>query len=42
MTPDERSVDREDFEARKDDIAAGASPAGSEAAEAASDDLDSP
>jgi hypothetical protein len=42
MTPRERAVDREDFEARKDDTAAGSSWAGSEATRAAADDLDSP
>ena len=41
MTPAERAVDREDFEGRKDDIAAGSTRAGSEAAEVASDELDS-
>jgi len=40
MTPHERAVDGEDFEARKDDTAAGSSWAGSAAAEAASDDID--
>jgi hypothetical protein len=38
MTPFERDVDREDFEARKDDTAAGASWAGSEAADAVDPD----
>ncbi len=42
MTPVDRAVDREDFEGRKDDIVAGSSRAGSDAAEAASDELDSP
>lgn len=41
MTPAERASDREDFEARKDDVAARSGWAGSEAASAASDDLDS-
>ena len=41
MTPHERAVDSEDFEARKDDTAAKSSWAGSEAAAAASDDLES-
>jgi hypothetical protein len=43
MTPYERAVDTEDFEARKDDTAATSGWAGSEAAAAASDDdRDSP
>jgi hypothetical protein len=42
MTPHERAVDSEDFEARKADTAANSSWAGSEAAAAASDDLESP
>jgi hypothetical protein len=41
MTPHERDAGREDFEARKDDIAATRGPAGSAAEDAASDDLDS-
>jgi len=41
MTPYERDVDREDFEARKDDIAATRGPAGSAAADVAAEDLDS-
>ncbi len=41
MTPAERAFDREDFQGRKDDIAARSGWAGSEAASAASDDLDS-
>ncbi len=41
MTPYQRDVDREDFEARKDDVRIGGSFAGSEAEAAASDDLDS-
>jgi hypothetical protein len=41
MTAEERAVDREDFEGRKDDTAAGSSWAGSEAASAADvDDRD--
>jgi transposase len=40
MTPYERDVDQEDFEARKDDIAAGSSWAGREAEGAASGELD--
>jgi hypothetical protein len=39
MTPAERAFDQEDFEARKDDTAAGSSWAGREAEGAASDDL---
>ena len=43
MTPYERAVDGEDFEARKDDIAATSGWAGSEAAAVASEeDSDSP
>jgi hypothetical protein len=38
MTPHERAVDSEDFEARKDDIAATSGWAGSEAAAAASEE----
>lgn len=41
MTELEREVDREDFEARKDDVAARSSWAGLDASEAASDDLKS-
>jgi hypothetical protein len=41
MTPQERTVDQEDFEARKDDTAADSSWAGREAEGAAADDLDS-
>jgi hypothetical protein len=41
MTPFERDVDREDFEGRKDDIAATRGAAGSAAADVASEDLDS-
>jgi hypothetical protein len=41
MTPFEREQDREDFEARKDDVAATRGPAGSAAADTASEDLDS-
>jgi hypothetical protein len=40
MTPYERDVDREDFEARKDDISAGRSFAGEAARDVAADDLD--
>ena len=39
LTPHQRDVDLEDFEARKDDIAAARGPAGSAAADAASEDL---
>ena len=39
MTPAERAFDKEDFEARKDDVAAGSTWAGREAEGAASDDL---
>jgi hypothetical protein len=38
MSPAERAVDSEDFEARKDDVAAESSWAGSEAIGAAGDD----
>jgi hypothetical protein len=41
MTTEERAFDQEDFEARKDDTAAGSSWAGREAEGAAADDLDS-
>jgi hypothetical protein len=41
MKPQERLVDAEDFEARKDDTAAGSSWAGSEAEATAADDLES-
>jgi hypothetical protein len=41
MTPQERAFDQEDFEARKDDIAAGESWAGREAGGASSGELDS-
>lgn len=40
MSPVERAVDSEDFEARKDDIAAESTWAGSEAMDAAGDDVD--
>ena len=40
MTPVERDVDREDFEARKDDVASMSQWPGQQAAEAARDDLD--
>lgn len=40
MSAQERAVDQEDFEARKDDLAAGSTWAGREAEGAASDDLD--
>ena len=40
MTPVERDEDREDFEARKDDIAATRGYAGSEAEQAAEAELD--
>jgi hypothetical protein len=40
MTAYERDVDQEDFEARKDDLAAGSSWAGREAEGAASGELD--
>jgi hypothetical protein len=39
MSPQERAFDQEDFEGRKDDIAAGSSWAGREAEGAAADDL---
>jgi hypothetical protein len=39
MTAKERAFDQEDFEARKDDVAAGSTWAGREAEGAASDDL---
>lgn len=41
MTPEERAFDKEDFEGRKDDIAAGSTWAGREAEGAASGELDS-
>jgi len=42
MTAADRAVDQEDYEARKDDIAAASTNfPGSEAAEAAADDLES-
>jgi hypothetical protein len=40
MKSEERAVDQEDFEARKDDTAAASSWAGREAEGAAADDLD--
>jgi hypothetical protein len=40
MTPAERAFDKEDFEGRKDDIAAGSTWAGREAEGAASGELD--
>ena len=40
MTPFERDVDHEDFEARKDDLLAGRGPAGEAARDVAADDLD--
>jgi hypothetical protein len=40
MTPEERAVDQEDFEARKDDTAAASSWAGREAEGAAAEDID--
>jgi hypothetical protein len=40
MTPFERDVDREDFEGRKDDVAAGRGLAGESALDVAGDDLD--
>jgi hypothetical protein len=40
MTPYERDVDREDFEGRKDDIAAGRNLAGEAARDVAADDLE--
>ena len=42
MTATERAFDREDFEGRKDDTAAGSSWAGREAEGASSGELDSP
>jgi hypothetical protein len=39
MTAKERAFDKEDFEARKDDIASGSTWAGREAEGAAADDL---
>jgi hypothetical protein len=39
LTPSERAVDGEDFEARKDDHLAGRDPAGADALDVASDDL---
>ena len=41
MTPYEREVDREDFEARKDDLLITRNPAGAGAEETAAEDLDS-
>ena len=41
MTPEERAIDQEDFEARKDDVAAGSSWAGREAEGAERGELDS-
>jgi hypothetical protein len=41
MTELDRDVDREDFEARKDDVAARSSWAGLDASETAADDLKS-
>ena len=41
MTPEERAFNKEDFEARKDDLAAGSTWAGREAEGAASGELDS-
>ena len=40
MTPAERAFDKEDFEGRKDDLAAGSTWAGREAEGAASGELD--
>jgi hypothetical protein len=40
MSPTERAFDSEDFEGRKDDVAAESSWAGSEAIDAAGDDVD--
>jgi hypothetical protein len=40
MSPHERAIDQEDFQARKDDTAAGSSWAGREAEGAASGELD--
>lgn len=42
MPSNERAATGEDFEARKDDVAAGSSFTGSEAEAAAADDLDQP
>ncbi len=42
MTPAERAVDSEDFEGKKEDLAVFNSRTGSEAADAAADDLDPP
>ena len=42
MTPAERTVNGEDFEARKDDVAASSGYAGSDAEAAASDEPDQP
>jgi uncharacterized alpha-E superfamily protein len=42
LTPVERSVADEDFEARKDDLQAFSSPPGAAAADTAGDDLDTP
>ena len=39
MSPAERAFDKEDFEGRKEDLAAGSTWAGREAEGAASDDL---
>jgi hypothetical protein len=40
MTPEERAADSEDFEAKKDDLAAQSHPPGMEADDASSGDLD--
>ena len=40
MTASERDVDREDFEARKDDVAAGSGLVGFDASQTAAKDLD--
>jgi hypothetical protein len=40
MTPHERAVDQEDFEAKKDDLRAGNSYRGEAAEDVAADDLD--
>jgi hypothetical protein len=40
MSPAERALDAEDFEAKKDDVAAESTWAGSEAIDAAGDDVD--
>jgi hypothetical protein len=40
LTPHERDVEGEDFEARKDDLMAGRGPAGEAARDVAADDLD--